>query len=233
MMMSTIGKCTCCGSVRIGFVPILWQSLINEWRLSSNEVDYVNRQQGVYCLDCGTTLRSMALALAIMRCFGCTTLFRDFVRQEQAQGLRVLEVNEAGTLTRYLAKIRQHVITSYPDTDLMNLPYEDCSFDLVVHSDTLEHVKHPIRALSECHRVLKPSAFCCFTVPIIVDRLTVSREGTPSYHGGPEKRNPALLVYTEYGCDAWKHVIKAGFDECRIYSLEYPSAQALAASRVD
>jgi hypothetical protein len=47
----------------------------------------------------------------------------------------------------------------------------------------------------------------------------------PSYHGS--EAQPIYLVHTEYGADAWKHVIRAGFQECRIFSLEYPAALAL------
>jgi ubiquinone/menaquinone biosynthesis C-methylase UbiE len=114
---------------------------------------------------------------------------------------------------------------------MMDLPFDDMAFDLVVHSDTLEHVQRPIRGLSECRRVLKPGGFCAFTVPIIVDRLTISREGLPpSYHGSPS--NPGdFLVHTEYGADAWKHVTLAGYRECRIFSLDYPAAQAMVGVR--
>src|SRR5208282_3830755 len=42
---------------------------------------------------------------------------------------------------------------------------------LVIHSDTLEHVERPVRALEECRRVLAPGGRVCFTVPIIVGRL--------------------------------------------------------------
>jgi ubiquinone/menaquinone biosynthesis C-methylase UbiE len=109
----------------------------------------------------------------------------------------------------------------------MALPYPDATFDLVLHSDTLEHVEHPVAALSECARVLKTGGYCAFTVPIVVDRLTSSRAGLPaSYHGSEE--NPGdCLVHTEYGADAWKHVIQAGFQECRLIALEYPCALAL------
>jgi ubiquinone/menaquinone biosynthesis C-methylase UbiE len=114
---------------------------------------------------------------------------------------------------------------------MMAMSYEDQSFDLVLHSDTLEHVPEPVRGLAECRRVLKPGGFCAFTIPIIVDRLTASRAGLPpSYHGSPA--NPAdHVVHTEYGADAWKHVLLAGFDECRICALEYPAAQALVGVR--
>ena len=50
------------------------------------------------------------------------------------------------------------------------------TYDLVVHSDTLEHVPDPVRALQECRRVLRPLGACCFTVPIVVGRLTRSHQ---------------------------------------------------------
>jgi SAM-dependent methyltransferase len=163
-----------------------------------------------------------------MRSFNYTGLFRDFVRSKAARRLRVLEINEAGNLTAYLARIPGHVLKLYPQIDIMCLDFPDQYFDLVVHSDTLEHVEDPVKALAECRRVLRPGKFCCFTVPMIVDRLTLFRRGLPpSYHGVEEEQRPDFLVRTEYGCDAWKHVIQAGFSECRIHSLDYPAAHAL------
>jgi len=169
----------------------------------------------------------MVLARAIMACYGYHGLFRDFVQGETARSLRVLEINGAAALTPFLRQIPGHLLAEYPDVNMMSLPYEGARFDLVVHSDTMEHVPLPIRGLGECRRVLVPGGFCAFTIPIIVDRLTLSREGMPpSYHGSPE--NPVdCRVYTEYGADAWKHVTLAGFSECRLFSLDYPTAQAL------
>src|SRR5262249_28097788 len=96
---------------------------------------------------------------------------------------------------------------------------------------TLEHVPRPVEALAECRRVLRNGGVCAFTVPQIVGRLSIARAGLPSsYHGS--SANPSdCLVHTEYGADAWKHVIQAGFDECRISVLEYPAALALIGVR--
>jgi SAM-dependent methyltransferase len=222
-----VAACLCCGSTRTTAEPVLWKELIDEWRIADHEVAYINRQQGFHCLDCGCNLRAMALGRAVMACFGFAGLFCDFVQGEAAQPLHVLEINEANQLTPYLKQLPHHQLVQYPDVDMMQLPFPDDVFDLVVHSDTLEHVQHPVRGLSECRRVLRPGGYCAFTVPLIVDRLTMAREGLPpSYHGSPS--NPTdCRVYTEYGADAWKHLLLAGFPECRIVSVDYPAAQAL------
>ena len=224
----SVAFCPCCGATSFEQAYVLWQSLIDSWKLAPNEVAYINRQQGYYCTNCQSNLRSMVLAQAVMRCFGYEGLLCDFVVDSRMQQLRVLEINEAGTLTRWLNQLSNHTLASYPDVDMTLLPYKAESFDLVIHSDTLEHVPHPVRALSECHRVLAIPGFCIFTVPMLVDRFTLSREGMPpSYHGYGDVDLSDFLVHTEYGNDAWRQVILAGFQECRISALDYPSAHAL------
>ncbi|MEC4813751.1 MAG: class I SAM-dependent methyltransferase [Scytonema sp. PMC 1069.18] len=219
--------CYCCGSSQFGHQNVLWKELIDEWRITPYEVEYINKQQGLHCIDCHSNFRSMGLAMSIMKCFGYGGVFKDFVQEKKSQDLQILEINEAGNLTQFFRQLPGHYLKVYPEIDMMNMDLADMSFDLVVHSDVLEHIKYPIRGLSECHRVLKPGGYCAFTVPIIVDRLTVSRDGfPPSYHGSGENRAD-FLVHTEYGCDAWKHVMQAGFQECRIFSLQYPSCHAL------
>ena len=227
-----IESCLCCGSTHLAQTAVLWDELIDAWRLAPHEVEYVNRQQGLHCVECGSSLRSMALARAILQSYGFAGLLKDFVGDARARSLRVLEINAAGNLTPFLETIPGHLLTEYPEVDMTRLPFDDATYDLVVHSDTLEHIPDPVRGLSECRRVLKPGGFCAFTIPVIVDRLTRSREGLPpSYHGVPGDVDESQRVRTEYGADAWKHVILAGFRECRIVSLDYPAAQAFIGAR--
>ncbi|GAB1545000.1 hypothetical protein NUACC21_76760 [Scytonema sp. NUACC21] len=221
--------CYCCGSTSFKEQNVLWKELIDEWRIGHHEVEYINRQQGLHCTECNSNLRSIALSVSLMKCFGYKGLFKDFVKESKLQNLQILEINEAGSLTQFLTQIPGHYLKVYPEIDMMNINFADMTFDLVIHSDVLEHIKHPVRGLSECYRVLKPGGYCAFTIPIIVDRLTLFREGLPpSYHGAGENQAD-FLVYTEFGCDAWKYVMQTRFQECRIFSLEYPSAQALVA----
>jgi 2-polyprenyl-3-methyl-5-hydroxy-6-metoxy-1,4-benzoquinol methylase len=232
--MRQVASCACCGSGRLSFHPVLWKSLVDEWRLSPHETRYIDRQQGLRCVECGSNLRTMALAVAIVRAVGQEGTLAECVRRDPMRRMRILEVNEAGDLTQFLARIPGHILVRYPDVDMTALPYPERSFDIVVHSDTLEHVDRPVTALGECRRVLVPGGFCAFTVPIVVDRLTASRDGKPpSYHGAPGQLAGDFAVHTEYGADAWKHVVQAGFNECRIYSLEYPAAAALVGVKWD
>src|SRR5262245_57885524 len=126
--------CSCCGCRRLEFDSVLWDELNAAWRLAKPEVAYIDKQQGLHCARCLCNLRAMALAKAIMACFGYAGLFQDFVCDGVAQDLRILEVNESGNLTQFLRDAPGHVLRCYPDIEMMSLPYQQATFDLVVHS---------------------------------------------------------------------------------------------------
>jgi SAM-dependent methyltransferase len=225
--------CTVCGGNEFVHDRVLWDGLIAEWQLGPDEADYIDRQQGTHCVSCGANLRSVALANAIRASVGTSLTLGDFVVTPPAQPLGLLEINGAGSLSPVLQRLPRHTLGCYPEVDMHALPYPAATFDLVVHSDTLEHVAHPVRALTECCRVLKPGGAVCFTVPTIVGRLTRNRAGLPkSYHGTPETARDDFLVHTEFGADVWTYVMKAGFDAVSMHAVEYPCAFALAARRV-
>jgi 2-polyprenyl-3-methyl-5-hydroxy-6-metoxy-1,4-benzoquinol methylase len=209
----------------------LWPELIAAWELSSAEVESVNRQQGLACTSCRVNLRGMALARAILAEYGVAGRFNEFVRSGTARTLRVLEINRAGELTQFLQELPFHRLIEYPAFDMQHLPMEDGEFDLVIHSDTLEHVPDPLQGLRECLRVLKPEGRCIFTIPLVVGRLTRSCVGrTASYHGDTTCRSD-YRVHTEFGADAWIWPIRAGFGRCAMHAFEHPTASALAAQK--
>ena len=223
-------RCTVCGGERFTRHPILWYSLIREWQLTPHEAQYVNRQQGETCDACGSNLRSVALASAILAHLRLSVTLEQ--ASDQVKNIQLLEINEAGSLTRTLRRFAGYTFGAYPDVDIHRLPFADESFDLVVHSDTLEHVTNPVHALSECRRVLKTGGAICFTVPIIVGRLTRDRSGLPpSYHGDPSRPTDDLLVRTEFGADAWVYVMEAGFTDVSLHACEFPAALAIRATR--
>lgn len=228
--MKEITICPVCGGKKFAFPEILWPELVAEWQISPQETDYINRQQGLSCVSCGNNLRSMALANAMLRSFNFDGLLKDFVRSEQAKSISVLEINEAGGLSSTLGGLQNYRFIKYPEYDMTKLNLESDTFDLVVHSDTLEHVPDIISGLSECRRVLKKGGRCIFTVPIIVNRLTRSRKGLKdSFHGRPTEKLQDFMVYFEFGADVWKFPLEAGFNNVLIHALEYPAGLAIEA----
>jgi len=223
--------CPVCGA-RAGrtFAPGLWPSLIEEWELSQDEASSIDRREGESCRACGVHLRSMALGSALLRAAGHLGPLEDWVAARPS--LKILEINRAGDLTPWLARLPNHRLVQFPDVDLHSLPFADGQWDLVVHSDTLEHVEDPVKALMECRRVLIRDGCLCFTIPIVPGRLTRRRDGmSPSYHGS--EQDPLYRVVTEYGADFWASVLQAGFRELRMVVEQWPDALALIASSDD
>jgi len=166
----------------------------------------------------------MCLAAAIMKVCDFNGTLKLFVKKMKRK-ITILEVNEAGTLSDYFTNLSRHTLAEYPDVKIENLPYKDNQFDLVVHSDTMEHVKSPINGLKEVYRVLKPGGVTVYTIPIVLGRLSKKRVGKKSFHGSPG--NDEYEVITEYGADMWTQLMEAGFTECRLITIDYPASIAI------
>lgn len=227
----TLRACAVCGNATFSRQRILWDRLIAEWSLSADEADYIDMQQGLYCTSCGNNLRSMTLAAAICRAFGSNVPLQQGCRDGGiARELSVLEINRAGGLTSTLRLLPNHVLVEYPDFDMQHMSCAANSVDVIVHSDTLEHVPDSITALRECHRILKPGGHLFYTVPVVVDRHTASRAGKPpSYHGADGEQSEDLRVHREYGADFWREPLEAGFQNVTLTSLMFPASVAATA----
>jgi Methylase involved in ubiquinone/menaquinone biosynthesis len=226
----TPSPCRVCGGNHFAHHDVLWSDLIAQWGLSRSEADYINVQQGTCCIVCGANIRSIALADAILRHARATSTLKEWVEDDETTCSALLEINEAGSLTGVLEKLRGHRLVRYPEYNMMALPFENGSFDLIVHSDTLEHVPDPAQGLRECRRLLRPGGACIFTVPVVVRRLTRGRKGLPlSVHGSEGCTDSSLTVHSEFGADVWCHVLESGFDDCRMVPYWYPAGIAIVA----
>jgi len=146
--------------------------------------------------------------------------FSDYANSVHFKRLRVAEINGCGPLHGYLALNPELAYSEYgsedpaiPSEDLARLSYRDGEFDLVLTSDTLEHVPELSRALGEIERVLKPGGRHIFTVPAVWDGRKTRRRAEldggrvvhlrpPSYHGVWDAQSPDRLVFHEFGEDA-------------------------------
>jgi hypothetical protein len=223
-------QCSICGGTEFRHFEVLWPELVAQWELTEHEVDYVNRQQGTTCTACGANLRIIALGNAVRAAVGTQLTLHAAIASGELDALQILDCNGAEGISAALAGLPGYHRADYPAYDMRRLPFTDDSFHLVIHSDTLEHIEHPMAALEECRRVLSPSGRLCFTIPIIVGRMTRDRAGLePSYHGDPVLAQADFVVHTEFGADAWTLVHEAGFTGLALHQVDYPSAIAISA----
>ena len=231
MELAKAPVCPVCGASEFSSQKVLWEELITDWELRPEEVDYIDLQQGFSCKRCNTVLRCMTLASAMMAARGFRGTFTEFCDPAgPACGLDVLEINNAGNLTTYLSRLPRHKLASYPKIDMQLMPFAEAAFDIVVHSDTLEHVPDTRRALAECLRVLRPGGILVYTIPLVVGRTTRKRAGLKdSYHGRPGESD--YRVETEYGADFWCELMEVGFGEVKVHTLLYPASVAIVAAK--
>lgn len=214
--------------------PPSWPDLIEQWELTPQWAAWMAQREGSRCAWCGASLRAGSLAAAIVaavnrRCGTTATRLRSLFADDRTRGLAAAEINSAGNLHRYLARCRGLRYSEFgsrhpgvPSEDLTALSYGDRSFDLVVTSDTLEHVPDVERALREIHRVLVPGGAHVFTTPVVWDRPTRVRAQLdsgqlvhllpPSYHGAQQANAADFLVYYEFGADFTACCEAAGFE---------------------
>jgi SAM-dependent methyltransferase len=114
----------------------------------------------------------------------------------------------------------QKISPFYSNQDLQNLTFPSESFDAVISSETMEHVRRPWQGFAQVYRVLKPGGFYIFTIPFRDDRLTQPRVDTAGkqdvfllnkmYHQDPYRPKDSL-VYTDFGADLPELLWPIGF----------------------
>ena len=105
--------------------------------------------------------------------------------------------------------------------DLEDLPFTSNSFDIIMTSDVMEHVRHDDAAHAEIFRCLRPGGTYIFTVPydgaLSRTRRLVDTSGRrdvylepPHFHGDPIRGG--ILAYRIYGPDLLEQLADIGFN---------------------
>lgn len=205
--------------------------LVAQWELTPRWARWFGEREGSRCPWCRSSLRSGQLAAAIVReanrLAGTRARhLRGLFDDPRARALAIAEINSAGQLHRHLARCPGLRYSEYgsrvpgvPSEDLTGLSYADATFDLVVTSDTLEHVPDADAALREILRVLRPGGAHVFSAPVVWDRPSRRRaelrDGRlvhllpPSHHGDGASD---MLVFHEFGADFPERCRAAGFE---------------------
>ena len=86
------------------------------------------------------------------------SLRAHFAAHASAPNGRILSISHSLHLADLIATKPFDVTeANFPETDILNMPFEDGTFDLVVSDQVFEHIRGgPQEAIDECFRVLKP-----------------------------------------------------------------------------
>jgi SAM-dependent methyltransferase len=95
--------------------------------------------------------------------------------------------------------------------DILDLPFEDNQFDLVLCNHVLEHIVDDAKAMSELYRVIKPGGLGIFQIP---QNMELDKTFEDPSITSPEERAKHFGQYDHvrvYGKDYFDRLRKAGF----------------------
>ena len=258
MLLSLVpfGKtCPVCGALQVTVSrPVVGETLIRQWKLDADWVGYFNHREGEICVSCGSSLRVRQLATVLLERLNealkePAKSVSAAARCEEAQQLHIAEINSCGPLHKFLTRLPKLAYSEFQPVDdktrredLLALSYADHSFDVVLHSDTIEHVPDIDRAISEIWRILKPGGVSIFSIPWVRDgRKTAVRaclqDGElvhlmePSFHGGSYQATQQYLVFYEFAEGFLEHLEQAGFQTTLTEFPGNPAAVTLMAKK--
>ena len=178
-------------------------------------------EHGIRCVRCGASAIHLSMGSAL------NTYVPDLARRD------AYELSARGPLVAHLRRVARSLSVSeyMPEAnsrgavrseDVQGLTFADASFDLVTHTEVLEHVPDDARAFYELHRVLRPGGIMLFTVPQHGGERTVERARlrngniehllAPAFHRDPLRGGAGIFAYRDYGRDISGRLRAAGFD---------------------
>jgi SAM-dependent methyltransferase len=157
---------------------IISDELALSWGLSHRERRWFDEREGQFCQACHMSERVRMLLWSLKKV------------QPEFTTLHILHLNQTNDLTQAISRAERLVETTYvpglefgaevnglSNQDMTRLTFGSDRFDLVIHSETLEHLHDYALALREANRVLRPGGYQIYSVPLLHDRQTRRRIG--------------------------------------------------------
>lgn len=212
------GKCSCCGEHSIFYRK------------------HRSLREGYSCMHCRASMRYRGQTDLLVLLFGNSqnTCLADLAVDPEFSKLSIFEPGVTGPFRPFFESLKNYQNSFYWDDvelgaerdgvrceNLEKLTFADDSIDLMISSDILEHVRRPIDAFRETHRVLKLGGVHIFSVPAEAPlrantrmRVDTTTEEDifleePHYHG--DGTGGRSLVYTDFGRDLVDQLLGLGF----------------------
>ncbi|VWM19940.1 class I SAM-dependent methyltransferase [Burkholderia lata] len=192
---------------------------------SYEPIDFPCKRNSFLCENCGSSARNRHIAKSILDLWsgrGSRASLGKFAKKFRGT---VFVASTTGAIVESLAPLGNRLVVSeYVDgaasgehrdgklcEDIQATSFDDCSFDLVITEDVLEHVPHPDMAFAEIRRILKPGGYHVATIPVkwhLVESepRAIIKDGVlhhlqePEFHLDPT-RAEGILAFTDYGQD--------------------------------
>ena len=193
-------RCTVCGNSQVTFLPLSEFYLENFHRYGFEHIQNLETLSfNTYtCSECGASDRERLYALWINQQIekACITTKTRAIHFAPEAGLS--EKIKAKNQFIYKTADLFRADVDYK-ADLMDMPFEDNSFDFFICSHVLEHVESDDRAIKELYRITVPGGCGILMVPIVI--------GLQSTLDDPNVKDPA---------ERWKHY--GQHDHVRLYA---------------
>lgn len=195
------------------------------------------------CRSCHSSMRDRSMAYVL------SSLYFDSnsILNVSSSPFAFLDTDSFTYSSRHLSASLDHYFQSsfkpdYPplyqfsskrfNIDLQSIPYDNHSFDCVLTSDVMEHVRDDHLAHKEIFRVLKNSGTYIFTVPfsekLLSNRVLIDISSDhdiylepPHYHG--DSLSDKIISYRIYGLQLIQNLTDIGF-HVQFLPLNVPSS---------
>ena len=141
----------------------------------------------------------------------CDENTEKLIRDAHPEKLTVLEVS--GKRWEKLFHYKSYESRNYPEFDILDIDRIKNTYDLIILEHVLEHLPHPLKALKNIHKILKPKGYVLLTTPFLV-----------KVHFGPKD----FSRWTKLGLK--QLTIDAGFDEKTIQADQWGNQSCIKAN---
>lgn len=203
------------------------------------------------CNSCGASMRdrqmAIGLLLVIAERLGRTERDLQAYRQRPRDTLNILDTDSFSSINGVLRGLPGYTHSQFrpdlrngeilPDgsanVNLLDIPFKEGSFDVIMTSDVMEHVAEDDRAHREIFRCLAPQGAYVFTVPydrcLVGNRKLTQRsgKGMPHFvlekhvHGDPHASS-GIVAHRVYGQQLIRDLCDIGYD-VRFEDIESPA----------